>query len=148
TDGNAVHQIEASFALDYRFSASQLESYIGCPFQFFSKYVLNLEPSIQRDELDEDHTDRGTRIHKLLQKFEESRHQTSDASRYDELARTAVELVLQEAPVSGSEIEPGLREIDRRLLMQVIRRYVTQLHDYELDPTARPNPFGFEVEFG
>ena len=57
-------------ARDYCFSPSQLETYIACPFQFFSKYVLDLEPVEEKDELDEDLTERGSRLHDILENFE------------------------------------------------------------------------------
>ena len=44
-DGNVVLNIADSFNSSYRFSASQLETYIACPFQFFCRYVLKLEPA-------------------------------------------------------------------------------------------------------
>ena len=70
-DGDVVLDVADAFPPEYRFSASQLETYIGCPFQFFCKYVLKLEPAERRDEIDEDYTERGSKIHDMLQRLEE-----------------------------------------------------------------------------
>ena len=74
--------IAESFASEYRFSASQLETYIACPFQFFCKYVLKLEPAERRDEIDEDYTERGSKIHDILETLEQLKQQDpGDAGR-------------------------------------------------------------------
>ena len=44
-DGAAVLAVNTEFGPGYCFSASQLETYIGCPFKFFSKHVLKLKPA-------------------------------------------------------------------------------------------------------
>ena len=69
-DAAAMRELERKYGPDYRFSPSQLETYIACPFQFFSKYVLDLEPVEEKDELDEDLTERGSRLHDILENFE------------------------------------------------------------------------------
>jgi ATP-dependent helicase/nuclease subunit B len=147
-DGHAVLNIAESFAADYRFSASQLETYIACPYQFFCKYVLKLEPAERRDELDEDYTERGSRIHTILQELEEMKQRIQDQQSREELARIAVGAELNVALADASEIDLGLVEIERRRLIQTIERYVVQLHTYEGDPRHRPIPHLFEVEFG
>ena len=70
-DGAAVLEVDAEFGPGYCFNASQLETYICCPFKFFSKHVLNLKPVDERDELDEDYTERGSKIHEVLESFEQ-----------------------------------------------------------------------------
>ncbi len=140
--------IAETFAADYRFSASQLETYIACPFQFFCKYVLKLEPDERRDELDENYTERGSRIHKILEELEKLKQQAQDQESDEELARIAVGAELNVGMADASEIDLGLVEIERRRLIQTIERYVVQLRDYERDPEYRPIPHRFEVEFG
>ncbi|HZW32097.1 MAG TPA: PD-(D/E)XK nuclease family protein [Isosphaeraceae bacterium] len=147
-DGQAVLDIAETFAADYRFSASQLETYIACPFQFFCKYVLKLEPDERRDELDENYTERGSRIHKILEELEKLKQQAQDQESDEELARIAVGAELNVGMADASEIDLGLVEIERRRLIQTIERYVVQLRDYERDPEYRPIPHRFEVEFG
>jgi RecB family exonuclease len=147
-DGQAVFNIAERFAADYCFSASQLETYIACPFQFYCKYVLKLEPDEQRDELEENYTERGSRIHRILEELERLKQQVQEQESREELARIAVGSELDVALADASEIDLGLVEIERRRLIQTIERYVVQLRDYEGDPQDRPIPHRFEVVFG
>ena len=147
-DGNAVLDIAESFDSNYRFSASQLETYIACPFQFFCRYVLKLEPAERRDEIDEDYTERGSRIHNILQQLEEMKQHIRDDETPEELARIAVGAELNIVLADASEVDLGLAEIERRRLIQTMERYVEQLRAYDNDPSARAIPHLFEVEFG
>src|SRR5262249_35993201 len=69
-DDDAIRAVLAKFGPAYTFSPSQLESYLFCPFQFFLRYMLKIEPVDERDELDEDYTERGSRIHRILENLE------------------------------------------------------------------------------
>ena len=65
-------------ALEYNrnrvWSVTQLELYAGCPFKYFSKYVLGLgEEGVAEDGLDA--RDRGTVIHEVLREFLTSRRE-------------------------------------------------------------------------
>ncbi len=86
-DGDVVLDVADAFPSDYPFSASQLETYIACPFQFFCKYVLKLEPDERRDEIDEDYTERGSKIHDMLQRLEEMKRDSREAWDLEELER-------------------------------------------------------------
>ncbi|MGP0062549.1 MAG: PD-(D/E)XK nuclease family protein [Isosphaeraceae bacterium] len=148
SDGNVVLDIADTFNANYRFSASQLETYIACPFQFFCKYVLKLEPAERRDEIDEDYTERGSRIHNILEQLEQMKQNIRDDETPEDLARIAVGAELNVEMVDASEVDLGLAEIERRRLIQTIERYLDQLREYDNDPSARPIPHRFEVGFG
>ena len=147
-DGHAILNIADSFDSRYRFSASQLETYIACPFQFFCRYVLELEPTERRDEIDEDYTERGSQIHNILQKLEEMKQHRGEDESPEQLAQIAVSAELSIEVDDASEVDLGLAEIEQRRLIQTIDRYVVQLRDYENDPSARITPHKFEVDFG
>ena len=147
-DGDVVLDVADAFPSDYPFSASQLETYIACPFQFFCKYVLKLEPDERRDEIDEDYTERGSKIHDMLQRLEEMKRDSREAWDLEELERAVLDEVVREEPLDASEVDLGLREIDRRRLIQTIQRYRIQHQKYEDDPSGRPVPHRFEVTFG
>jgi hypothetical protein len=149
SDPRIMERIAARYGADYHFSPSQLESYIFCPFQFYLRYVLKLEPVDDRDELEEDFTERGSRIHLLLELLEQHKlQQASGASRL-EIAREVIESELRTEPSDGSAMAAGLDEIDRRRLIRAIERYVRQHEAYERsDPAIRPQPHRFEVVFG
>jgi RecB family exonuclease len=147
-DGDVVLDVADAFPSEYLFSASQLETYIACPFQFFCKYVLRLEPAERRDEIDEDYTERGSKIHDILETLEQLRQQDRDGQAFEELARVAVGTKLDVGLVDATDVDLGLAEIERRRLVQTIERYVVQHRRYESDPRARPIPHRFEVSFG
>jgi RecB family exonuclease len=147
-DGDVVLDIADAFPAEYLFSASQLETYIACPFQFFCKYVLKLEPGERRDEIDEDYTERGSKIHDILETLELLRQQDPDDEAFEELARIAVGTKLDVGLVDATDVDLGLAEIERRRLVQTIERYVVQHRHYESGSKGRSRPHRFEVSFG
>jgi ATP-dependent helicase/DNAse subunit B len=113
------------------------------------RYVLKLEPVNERDEWEEDFTERGSRIHKLLE-FLEKWHQLDGHafSRLD-LAQQLIEQEMKSEATIDSAATPGLFEIDRRRLVRALERYVRQHAAYEqLGSGTRPIPHQFEVVFG
>ena len=148
-DPRSRQKIAEKFAPEYTFSPSQLESYIFCPFQFYLRYVLKLEPVDERDELEEDFTERGSRIHYLLELLEQSVVQDGNTTSRLELAKQLIENEMRIEPIEESAVEAGLQEIDRRRLIRTVERYVRQHEVYErLDPEVRPAPKSFEIVFG
>ncbi len=147
SDPEAIRKVLERFGPAHPFSPSQLESYLFCPFQFFLQYVLRLEPVDERDELDEDYSGHGTRIHDMLEMLEQLRVQ-SEENRLDlaeVVMRTAMRIELSE----DDGVDSGLHEIERRRLVRTIRRYVKQYEGYEaITPNLRPVPHRFEVVFG
>jgi RecB family exonuclease len=145
---DAVHSIADLFASEYRFSPSKLETYIGCPFQFFCKYVLKLQPAERWDELDEDFAERGSQAHWILERLEQMKQHAQETPNPGELAKAALAPVLETALVDASEIDLGRLEIERRRLVQTVDRYLVQVRQYENDSRGRPTPLEFEVDFG
>ena len=121
-----MQRIAAKFGADYPFSPSQLESYIFCPFQFYLRYVLKLEPVDERDELEEDFTERGSRIHRLLELLERSRVRDGETAGRLEVAGELIAGEMRVEPVEGSAVEAGLFQIDQRRLIRAVERYVRQ----------------------
>jgi hypothetical protein len=147
SDPRALETIRERFGPGYVFSPSQLESFISCPFQFALRYVLKLEPVDDRDELEEDYTERGSRIHRVLEELERLRLQ--DPRDRLELAEAVIHKELGAERVPDSEADAGLHEIERRRLGQLVRRYVKQYEAYErLAGPGRAEPHRFEVIFG
>jgi ATP-dependent helicase/nuclease subunit B len=146
-DPRALHRIRQKFGPDYTFSPSQLESFIFCPFQFLLRYVLKLQPVDERDELEEDAVERGSRVHHILELLEQWRSQ-GGTSRLD-LADIIIQNEMRVELTTDSGVDAGLHEIERRRLSRTITRYVQQHEAYEaLDPAAPPVPHRFEVVFG
>jgi len=63
-----MFDLSERFGVDYTWSASRLESYGTCPFEFFVAYVLELEP---RAEPEDGYDVRvlGSMLHKILEEF-------------------------------------------------------------------------------
>lgn len=133
---------------DHTFSPSQLETYLICPFQFFSRHVLKLEPIAERDELDEDYTERGSRLHDILEEFEKRRAEADESIPDDRLLAQAVDKVLAKEVEELSELDLGLREIEHGQVERIVAQYARQRVEYESDAPARPTPTWFEFGFG
>jgi ATP-dependent helicase/DNAse subunit B len=146
-DPAAVAAIAARYNANYLFSASQLESYLTCPFQFFVKYVLGLSPVNERDDLDEDFIQRGNRLHRLLEELELRLAQ--EGGDREELCESVIRAELNAEWSSRSDADPGLYAIERRRVEQSLRRYTRQMIRYQTEPKALPSrPARFEVAFG
>ncbi len=147
-DGHAVLELDRLFGPSYIFSPSQLETYIACPFQFFSKYVLELRPVDERDELDEDYTERGSRIHDILENFETLLKQQSGEGDLEQVAAVQVDRVLGEELSGATDLDLGLWEIERGRLIRAIGQYVLQRRAYERDGEFAFAPYKLELAFG
>lgn len=146
-DVGAVEKIVAKFGPDYTFSPSQLESFLFCPYQFFLRYVLKLALIDERDELEEDYTERGSRVHHILELLE--RMLAQEPGNRLERAEALIFHEMSSPPRNGSDIDQGMQEIEQRRLIRTIRRYVRQHEAYESSETSSPPvPHRFEVVFG
>ena len=147
-DGAAVLAVNTEFGPDYCFSASQLETYIGCPFKFFSKHVLKLKPLDERDELDEDLTDRGSKIHQALDDFEQLHDQRPAGSDLEQFINVVMDRVLGAEHADATDLVLGLKEIERGRLKRTMSHYVLQRYAYAQAGELQTTPHRFELIFG
>jgi hypothetical protein len=147
-DGAAILNVYDRFNPEFLFSPSQLETYLGCPFQFFAKYVMKLEVTDEREELGEDFTERGSRIHDLLEHLEGYRKDLGDDFVPAQIESIALNSVLGVEISEPTAVELGLREIENRKLGRVLDRYKVQHRKYEASSPTSPNPLAFELTFG
>ena len=143
----AVAKVAAEFGAQHVFSASQLESYLTCPFQFFAKYVLELKPVDDYDDLDEDFRFRGIQVHQLLEELE-LLHRLDDRDR---LALTPIVIAtgMSAELTDGSETDSGLQEIEKRRMERTLTEYSRQMDQYrEQSKIPGGTPAHFEVVFG
>ncbi len=131
----------------HTFSPSQLETYLGCPFQFFSRHVLHLEPIAEHHELDEDATDRGSRLHDILEEFERRRAEAGPDADDRPLLIAAVDKVLHHEVSELSELELGLRLIEQGQVNRIIDQYAQHRSEYMSQVNAA-TPRMFEFSFG
>lgn len=148
-----IARIARTFGPDYPFSPSQLESLVSCPFQFFLRYVLRLDPVEDRDELEEDSIGRGQVVHSVLEEFHRERS-SLDEFQDIEFAQAAnnallglIESHLGEADGPVSDIERGLRRIEAGRFQILLRKYFDQLGNY-LDGPRRLEVAACEYRFG
>ncbi len=146
-DPALVARIAADFGPEkHVFSPSQLETYLNCPFQFFCRHVLKLEPIDEPRELDEDLTERGSVVHDVLEAFEKLRA-ASDGSEPDEaLMARVVDRALPRDRDGLGDLEAGFREIERGQVERTVAEYLRQRVEYRSGPPAVPT--WFEYAFG
>jgi len=148
-DPAAVSAIAQSFSSEtHTFSPSQLETYLNCPFQFFSRHVLHLKPIEERDELAEDYTERGSRLHDILEEFEKRKAEAVDDRSDEQLLAEAVDKVLARELSELSELDLGLRELEYGQIQRIIDQYARQRTAYESAAPSSPVPRWFEFGFG
>ncbi|SIN98064.1 PD-(D/E)XK nuclease superfamily protein [Singulisphaera sp. GP187] len=146
-DSRVIERIVKKFGPDYTFSPSQLETFLFCPFQFYLRYMLKLAPVDERDELEEDYTERGSRVHHVLELLE--RMLAQEPGNRLERAEALILNERRSEPKSGSDIDLGIHEIEQRRMIRTLRRYVRQHDAYEsAQKSGNPAPYLFEVDFG
>ncbi|GIW88873.1 MAG: hypothetical protein KatS3mg108_3197 [Isosphaeraceae bacterium] len=132
-------------------SPSQLETYALCPFRYYLRYVVGVE-TCEVEELREDLTERGRRLHRVLERFHRRLRAegTGIELERDRLLGWIVELIeeqVAEGERVAGEFEESLRALDRQRLEECCRSYVEQWFHYsEKDPRAVPH--AFELAFG
>ncbi|HEY2155625.1 MAG TPA: PD-(D/E)XK nuclease family protein [Isosphaeraceae bacterium] len=148
-DAKVVAQVAAALGPGHAFTASQLESFALCPFQFFLRHVLRFEPIDDRPELRVDMASRGERLHAILEEIHaaiaaEGRENRTLGERLAHFirARTAEELDDDAAEVAGA-----LRFLEEMDLRKVLENYEKEFLDYAAaSKSARPEHF--EWSFG
>ncbi len=149
-DAAAIDSVRAAFGPGCTYSASQLETYIACPFQFFAREVLKLKPASELDELEEDFTRRGSVVHDILEHFEKLIRDRGGepAEGLPALASAAIEEVLRTQVAQPSDLDGGLQQMERQRLERVMAFYLAQREEYAEAPAGPPVPHLFEVAFG
>ena len=136
TDPAVAASVARSFGAEFAFSPSQLESYVWCPFQFLMRYVLRLNPVLDYDDLADDHTGRGDRVHKTLELIERL-HADQGGDRLDH-ARAALRSMKGVEPALASETDPGRTRIEDERLERTVARYLDQATEYDRVQGGRP----------
>ena len=142
---------------DYTFSASQLEQYASCPFQFLLKRVLKIEPQVA-PRLETDYRKRGNIVHDLLARLHETEMrqllEEDPAGKGQLLSRKFLELLQEKAGTqfAGSDLQKAIDEIETELISEWAELYQSQSTKYvdqfdpdweqELEPKFREISFG------
>jgi ATP-dependent helicase/DNAse subunit B len=147
-DPRAIEKIRLKLGAEYCFSPSQIEAYISCPFQFFSKVVLGLKPEQETDELDEGPTSRGSFIHKVLEEFEKLAKTGTRGEGPDGVITTAIENALPQEPTEASALGAGIRIMAHSRARRIMQFYMAQRASYGGVGDSQAVPHHFETEFG
>jgi RecB family exonuclease len=140
------------FPRDDAVSASQLETYATCPYRYFLRYGLGIEP-VEPPEaiLRMDHLQRGSLIHEILQRFLEriGRDDPPRPERRAEHLRILYQIAREageERVRRGSVGAPLIWAMDRRVIDEDLDRW----YGSELREISRGGllPGAFETRFG
>ncbi len=133
-------------------SASRLEMYATCPYRYFLRYGLGIQPVEEPETVERlDHLQRGTLIHEILQKFLEriGRDDPPSAERRSE----HLKVLLKIAQAAGDERvrrgvtgRPLIWQMDKRAIDEDLDRW----YGYEVREAERSGmlPGAFEARFG
>jgi ATP-dependent helicase/nuclease subunit B len=143
--------IAKRFDANHLWSASQLETYANCPYQFFAGQLLRLEP-LEGLALRTDYMRRGNLLHQILaaihSQIVEPELPLDNATLVERFSATLMDIIAAE-PLGG--LEGALREIESR----EVRAWAAQYAEQEISYRGRWNNFDvplrptyFEVRFG
>ncbi len=133
-------------------SPSRLEMYAECPYRYFLRYGLRIEPLQEPDDIERiDNLERGSLIHEILERFMREISAAGDPPRAEARERHIARL-LDVAHDEGRKREergltgrPLLWAIDQRQIHEDLVRW----YDVEVKyAAAGMTPKGFEVSFG
>jgi ATP-dependent helicase/DNAse subunit B len=153
-DPALIADVARAFGPERIFSPTALEDYIACPFKFFLRHALRLEPLEEPSE-EIEVTRRGQAFHRALARLHRRLKddavylptETIGAEAQVEIKR-AVEEDVQRAPSLASR---ELWRLEGQRLLRLAARYGVQWERF-LDPWlekgVEPRPHHFEIDFG
>ena len=154
-DPRIIEKLTREFSSDRRpFSASQLENLSECPFRYYLRYVLGLEPIEDRQEFQEDHAANGSLLHSALELLHARICSLPDLAGRSVAERIEVDIeAVFEQALSGerqpySEIERGQFAIDAERMRRTARRYARQFRKYAGKDGQAAECQQVEIRFG
>ena len=154
-DAEVIKKLEREHGPEARvYSPSQLESLAFCPFQFYARYILGLEPVESKREFDDDFAGRGSLIHDGLETLHTrirdipSPDGATPADRVERAVVAVFDEALGKLREPASPVEAGMMAIEAERLRRIARRYARQFRDYHAKLGQGAEPEKLEVEFG
>ncbi len=149
-DAVAAARDRSPFARGDAVSPSRLETYAECPYRYFLRYGLRIEPVEEPEAIERlDNLERGSLIHAIFERF--MREVCPDDPPSAEARERHIRRLLEIAREEGHKREqlgvtgkPLIWRIDQRQILEDLVRW----YDYETSDRARLVPHGFEVAFG
>jgi CRISPR/Cas system-associated exonuclease Cas4 (RecB family) len=151
-DARAAAAARSPFVRGEPVSASRLETYAACPYRYFLRYCLGIEPIEEPESADRmDHLQRGSLIHEILERFltRIGRDDPPREERREEHLRLLMEIAREcgdERVRRGVAGLPLVWQIDRQAMEEDLDRW----YGYEMREIARSGllPGAFEARFG
>jgi ATP-dependent helicase/DNAse subunit B len=153
----AQREMATRFGPAWTFTATELEQYASCPYQFFLERVLGIEP-LEDLDLTVDYRARGRLAHVGLADFHQRVNEhgggpTSPATLappdYQRLLDQTRQRLTEH--VTPTPLDAALHEVDLRLWTRWANDYRQQHQDYDAywkDCEVPPRPTWFEASFG
>jgi ATP-dependent helicase/DNAse subunit B len=152
-DPAVIDALTDRFGPEHIFSPTALEEYIDCPFKFFLRHVLRLEPLEDPSE-EIEMTRRGQAFHRALARSHRALkaagvHFPADEARAS-LTKEMAEAVDEDVARASSLAAQALWRLEGRRLVKQAEKYVEQWRKFvkPWDGVAAPRPELFEVDFG
>jgi RecB family exonuclease len=139
------------FNTDHLWSPSQLENYAACPYRFFVRQLLRLEPLTELT-LRSDPLRKGNLLHQVLAALHSQREPDAEAPSATELIerfQAALQKIIEDTPLWG--LDAALQEIERREIFAWAAGYAKQELSYRQKWPGLKEPLQpahFEVRFG
>jgi len=124
-------------------SASRLENYGSCPFQFFVRNALDLEPR-ELPKLGFDARQLGSMLHKILEETYKNARNTNEESEVLKILEQETEKVFHNAPRDFGFRPSLLWEVEKAQLLEKLKQTVREL----AKQSTTWAPIAFEEEFG
>lgn len=154
----ALNAIAAEFQQRQAWSATDLEAYARCPYQYFLARVLKVDEVVDL-RLEIDHLSRGRLLHDALYKLQHRINEAHgrptspleiSAEEYARFVDVCIHEVLEENPPVDA-LRGAMHEIDRRLMVVWFGEYRQQYEEYDAlskDLSEPMRPAHLEVGFG
>ncbi len=148
-EGNAEAvstEVSSRFHKGKKWSASRLESYGTCPFQFFVKNALELEEHLF-PELGMDIAKRGTVLHRILEKTYKEAGNTADLDSLLDSLDGAAREVFSTAPKEFGFRPSILWDVEKVQLLEKLKKSINAMvEDRDWKPIAYEAKFGMDGE--
>lgn len=148
-DPALIAAVATDYGTDHEFSVNQLETYLGCPFDFYVKRVLHLEESDAPDST-VGPLIRGSILHDILQAFHEQfaglHLREIGLQKADEAMESLLEAAFKGQDWNECAAPRGAILAEKIHMAHRLRRYVRAEHGQEEEQHWKPTHF--EVAFG
>ena len=148
-----IEEVAQAFGPEHVFSPTALEEYVDCPFKFFLRHVLRLEPLEDPSE-EIEVTRRGQAYHRALARLHRKLKEAGVHGPADEVTgqvtREMNEAVAEDVSRAPSPAAKELWRLEGQRLVKLAAKYVEQWRKFvkPWDAEQAPRPHLFEADFG